>query len=67
MGELFSRILERISERTKDIGNAIILPNATLPLGNEDFKPVPAQSARRIAFVDGGNAEILKAPNFSLT
>lgn len=66
MGELFSRILERIAERTKDIGSTIILPGSTVPLSNECFKPILAQPAKHIAFVDGGNAEILKAPNFSL-
>lgn len=66
MGELFSRILERIAERTKDIGSAIVLPNATVPLNDSCFRPILAQPAKRIAFVDGGNAEILKAPNFSL-
>lgn len=66
MGELFNRILERIAERTKEIGSVIILPNANVPLSDAAFRPVLAQPARRIAFVDGGNAEILKAPNFSL-
>jgi hypothetical protein len=66
MGELFSRILERIAERTKDSGSVIILPNAEVALSDSCFKPILAQAAKRIAFVDGGNAEILKAPNFSL-
>ena len=66
MGELFTRILERIAERTKDIGSVILLPNATIELSDAFFKPVLAQPAKRIAFVDGGNAELLKAPNFSL-
>ncbi len=66
MVDLFSRILERIAERTKDIGSSIILPNATVPLNDGAFRSILAQPAKRIAFVDGGNAEILKAPNFSL-
>ncbi len=66
MGELFKRILDRIAERTKDIGSVIVLPNAAVPLSDAFFKPILAQPAKRIAFVDGGNAEILKAPNFSL-
>lgn len=66
MGELFHRILERIAERTRDLGSMIMLPNATVELSDACFKPVLSQPARRIAFVDGGNAEILRAPNFSL-
>jgi hypothetical protein len=66
MGALFGRILERIAARTKEIGSVILLPNAQVELSDACFKPVLAQTARRIAFVDGGNAEILKAPNFSL-
>jgi hypothetical protein len=66
MGELFDRISARIAERTRDAGSEIILPNASVPLSNDCFKPVLPQPAKRIAFVDGGNAEILKAPNFSL-
>jgi len=66
MGELFRRILERIAERTKDVGSVVLLPNAHVPLSSDCFKPIISQPAKRIAFVDGGNAEILKAPNFSL-
>ncbi len=66
MGTLFNRILERIAERTKDTGSAIILPGSTIPLDEACFRPILAQQAKRMAFVDGGNAEILKAPNFSL-
>jgi len=66
MGELFGRILARIAERTKETGSVILLPNADVPLSDGCFKPLLSQSAKRIAFVDGGNAEILKAPNFSL-
>jgi hypothetical protein len=66
MGELFGRILERIAARTKEIGSVILLPNAQVELSDACFKPVLPQAAKRIAFVDGGNAEILKAPNFSL-
>ena len=66
MGELFSRILERIAERTQKNGSVIVIPNASIPLDQNAFKPIMMQEAKRIAFVDGGNAEILKAPNFSL-
>jgi hypothetical protein len=66
MGELFTRILQRIAERTKETGSVILIPNATVPLSNAAFSPILSKPARQIAFVDGGNAEILKAPNFSL-
>lgn len=66
MGELFGRILERIAARTKDTGSVILLPTASVPLSDACFKPILPTVAKRIAFVDGGNAEILKAPNFSL-
>lgn len=66
MGELFGRILERIAERTKETGSVILLPTADVPLSADCFRPLLAQTAKRIAFVDGGNAEILRAPNFSL-
>jgi hypothetical protein len=66
MGELFGRILERIAERTRETGSVILLPTADVPLSADCFRPIFSQAAKRIAFVDGGNAEILKAPNFSL-
>ncbi len=66
MGELFKHILSRIAERTRQIGSVILLPHTTIPISDKAFKPIMAQAAKRIAFVDGGNAEILKAPNFSL-
>lgn len=66
MGDLFTRMLERIAEKTQETGGKIILPNAQIPISNTAFKPILAKTPRRIAFVDGGNAEILKAPNFSL-
>jgi hypothetical protein len=66
MRELFGRILERIAARTEEIGSVILLPNAQVELSDACFKQILTQAAKRIAFVDGGNAEILKAPNFSL-
>lgn len=66
MGELFARILERIAQRTSRVGSAILLPQGSIPLSDSYFRPLVVEQSQRIAFVDGGNAEILKAPNFSL-
>ncbi len=37
-----------------------------IPLSSKHFKEIKGNANSSIAFVDGGNAEILKAPNFSL-
>ncbi len=40
---------------------------ASIPFANAHFHPIPKESAvKRAVFVDGGNLEILHAPNFSL-
>lgn len=39
----------------------------THPFNVEYFKPIcPMKSDRKLAFVDGGNSELLRAPNFSI-
>jgi NurA domain len=39
----------------------------TFPLTSKDFRPISERSSkRRLVFVDGGNQEVLGAPNFSI-
>jgi len=57
------------SIKEQDIGNPFFSnpEYKTFPLSKENFKAIePVESKRRFMFVDGGNQEILGAPNFSI-
>jgi len=45
----------------------IILNNHTYPIKAENFQPLLAADQQTIAFIDGGQAEIIKAGNFCLS
>jgi hypothetical protein len=55
--------------KEQDVGNPFFSDPAykTFLLSKENFKPIrPVENKRRFMFVDGGNLEILGAPNFSI-
>jgi hypothetical protein len=67
MGDLFSQIREAIAAHTPRPGSRIILTSSFLPLDRKNFAPLAAdRRPLTVAFVDGGNAEILTAANLSV-
>ena len=65
--KIFQQILEHI-EKTNNNDAIILCNDRELPIDRtifEDKFTTPKENAQ-IAFVDGGNAEIISAPNFSL-
>ena len=68
MDEIIDKVIEAIRNSGKEAPTRIILPKKdTLPLSKENFQDIPkTSSSRKIAFIDGGNNEILKTPSMSL-
>jgi|SRR3989344_1118107 len=65
--EIFKQIFEHLQKNNKDSGNFIILnENQKIPIDQALFKTDFTETNKKIAFVDGGNGELLSAPNFSL-
>jgi hypothetical protein len=69
--EMARKVIESLDKniREYDLGAPFFSdPNyKAFPLEKKNFKPIgPVASDRKIAFVDGGNQEILGAPNFSV-
>jgi len=64
---IYEKILETLKQKVSDGGKYIILANGTkAEIDSTKFQRIiPAQN-RKISFVDGGNAELLGAANFSL-
>jgi hypothetical protein len=53
----------------KDLGEPFLSSHSyrTFPFDKNNFKPIKqVKSDRKIAFVDGGNQELIRAPNFSI-
>lgn len=69
--EVVRRIVQSLDERISedDLGNPFFSNPDYKPLTFDanSFRPIPTlRSERKIAFVDGGNQEVLGAPNFSV-
>ena len=63
---IYKKILERLKEKVSDGGKNIILANgAKAAIDPSKFNPIKGSNGK-ISFVDGGNAELLSAANFSL-
>ena len=65
------RMLEKLTSRVKEssLGNPFFAQSHynAHPLNRNNFNPIGhVESERRIAFLDGGNQEIVGAPNFSI-
>ncbi|MDF1537904.1 MAG: DNA double-strand break repair nuclease NurA [Candidatus Thorarchaeota archaeon] len=68
---VFRRMLEKLSSQVKEsrLGNPFFAQSQynPHPLNPDNFNPIErVESDRRIAFLDGGNQEIVGAPNFSI-
>ena len=56
--EIFSRIIDSIEKKVLD---------KEIKLNKDNFKEIKKQeTGKKVAFIDGGQAELLKAVNFSL-
>ena len=69
--EAMRKLVDKLDGNIKeqDVGNPFFSnpEYKTFPLSKENFKAIePVESKRRFMFVDGGNQEILGAPNFSI-
>lgn len=64
--DTLKEIFAHLKQSTSEYGTAIIANSQELPIDNKFFYSDFKTSAGKIAFVDGGNAEILSAPNLSL-
>lgn len=63
MKEIISKIVGRISDF--DPGSNILVDNIAVPVSSLSFS-IPSSDFSRIAFVDGGNAEVVGSANYSL-
>ena len=67
MQEFISQIISEIKQNVVKEDKEIILKDKSIPISRELFKEIKnINSNSKIAFIDGGNGEIFKAPNFSL-
>ena len=68
VGKLIATLDRKIEER--DLGKPLFRDprySRAFPFAKDRFRPItPTESDRRFVFVDGGNQEILGAPNFSV-
>jgi hypothetical protein len=64
--EIISRILGAIEKEIEDKGSFIVVDGIKNEIKKENFSPITDMARERTVFIDGGNAELLSAPNFSL-
>lgn len=65
--DMISQITEALRSCTKsDDSKGIIVDNEIIPIEKSRFTPIEAQDNKTIMFIDGGQAELIKAPNFSV-
>ncbi|MGQ9782330.1 MAG: DNA double-strand break repair nuclease NurA [Nitrososphaeria archaeon] len=69
--EVARKVIENLDEKIEEqnLGSPFFTDPRykTFPLSRDNFKPIrQIETGRRIAFVDGGNQEVLGAPNFSV-
>jgi hypothetical protein len=65
-GTIISRILSAIEKGIEEKGSFIVVNGAKHEIKKENFQPVTDLCRAKTVFIDGGNAELLSAPNFSL-
>ncbi|MBW2981806.1 DNA double-strand break repair nuclease NurA [Candidatus Woesearchaeota archaeon] len=65
---MYNKIVSKINEIvSKECKNILIEQGKTIPISKDNFNKIEKNdSNNKILFIDGGNAEILKAVNFSL-
>ncbi len=52
---------------TFSVEDSLLINNKLLPINKNNFQPLSPQSGKTIAFIDGGQADILSAANFHLS
>jgi len=65
---MYNKIVSKIGEIvSKECSNVLIDNGKSIPISKDNFHEITGSNLdNKIAFIDGGNAEILKAVNFSL-
>ena len=64
---IYKKILDKLKEKVSDGGKYIMLANGTKAvIDPSKFSSITPSQNKKITFVDGGNAELLGAANFSL-
>ncbi|MEM4263541.1 MAG: DNA double-strand break repair nuclease NurA [Candidatus Woesearchaeota archaeon] len=64
---IFDSIIEHLNKITSDHGKYILFGPQTAKLDKNNFYGIAdSSSGNKIAFIDGGNAELMEAANFSL-
>jgi hypothetical protein len=65
---MYDKIVSKINEIvSKECKNVLIENGKSIPISKENFHNIEkSERSNKIAFIDGGNIEILKAVNFSL-
>lgn len=66
---MYENIVSKITELvdSKECKNVLIEQGKSIPISKDNFHEIEAKdSDNKVVFIDGGNAEILKAVNFSL-
>jgi hypothetical protein len=71
IGEVVKKVIKNLDGMIRDseLGEPFLSSHnyRTHPFSVENFKPIClVKSDRKLAFVDGGNSELLSAPNFSI-
>jgi hypothetical protein len=65
--DILAQIAQAIRTYTQNNNNrAIILGNDIIPIEQSRFSPIIPENNKTITFIDGGQAELVKAPNFSV-
>ena len=64
--DIISQITQAIRSTTVNKATAIILGNDIIPIEQSRFSQIVPENNKNITFIDGGQAELIKAPNFSV-
>ncbi len=65
--DIFSQLSEAIRSCTRsDDSKGIIIDGEIIPVESSRFKPIAAEDNKTVTFIDGGQAELIKAPNLSV-
>ena len=65
--DMISQITDALRSYTKSDGSiGIIVENEIIPIEQSRFWPIIPENNKTLTFIDGGQAELIKAPNFSV-
>jgi len=63
---VFDKLIPFLQSRLKESGEFILVGKERIPIRKDAFFELKEESAKKVVFVDGGNAEFLSGPNVSL-